>query len=77
MPPGVAMNLADLKKAGVPVLAYGSFITILINFVILAFIIFMLVKWINRLKADAPAPAPAADPEEVVLLRQIRDSLQK
>jgi large conductance mechanosensitive channel len=37
----------------------------------------MLVKWINRLKADAPAPAPAADPEEVVLLRQIRDSLQK
>ncbi|MCA3072375.1 MAG: large conductance mechanosensitive channel protein MscL [Rhodocyclaceae bacterium] len=77
VPPEVAMNLADLKKAGIPVFAYGSFITILINFVILAFIIFMLVKWINRLKADAPAPAPAADPEEVVLLRQIRDSLQK
>jgi len=77
VPPDVAMNLADLKKAGIPVFAYGSFITILINFVILAFIIFMLVKWINRLKADAPPPAPAADPEEVVLLRQIRDSLKK
>jgi large conductance mechanosensitive channel len=76
-PDGIASNLDALKKAGVPVFAYGSFITILINFVILAFIIFMLVKWINRLKADAPAPAPAADPEEVVLLRQIRDSLQK
>jgi len=77
VPEGVAMNLADLKRAGVPVLAYGNFITILINFVILAFIIFMLVKWINRLKADAPpAPAPA-DPEEVMLLRDIRDSLRK
>ena len=77
IPPGTASTLAELNKAGVPVFAYGSFITILINFVILAFIIFMLVKWINRLKADAPAPAPAADPEEVVLLRQFRDSLQK
>ena len=79
VPPDVAMNLVDLKKAGIPVFAYGSFITILINFVILAFIIFMLVKWINRLKADAPPPpaAPAADPEDVVLLRQIRDSLKK
>jgi large conductance mechanosensitive channel len=77
VPPEVAMNLADLRKAGIPVFAYGSFITILINFVILAFIIFVLVKWINRLKADVPPTPPAADPEEVVLLRQIRDSLQK
>ena len=77
VPPDVAMNLDALKKAGIPVFAYGSFITILINFVILAFIIFMLVKWINKLKAEAPPPPAAADPEEVVLLRQIRDSLQK
>jgi large conductance mechanosensitive channel len=77
VPAGVAMNVDALKKAGVPVFAYGSFITILINFIILAFIIFMLVRWINRLKADAPPPAAPADPEEVLLLRQIRDSLQK
>ena len=77
VPPDVAMNVADLRKAGIPVLAYGNFITILINFIILAFIIFLLVKWINRLKADAPPAAPAADPEEVLLLRQIRDSLKR
>jgi large conductance mechanosensitive channel len=74
VPPGAP--LAEAQKAGT-VFAWGNFVTVSINFVILAFIIFMLVKWINRLKADAPAPAPAADPEEVVLLRQIRDSLQK
>lgn len=76
-PPGVANTLADLKKAGVPVLAYGNFITIAVNFVILAFIIFMMVKQINRLKRnDEPAPAPAT-PEDVVLLREIRDSLKQ
>ena len=71
--------LADLKKAGIPVLAYGSFITILLNFIILAFIIFMMVKQMNRLrKADQEeAPAPAETPEEVQLLREIRDSLKK
>ena len=71
--------LADLKKAGIPVFAYGSFITILLNFVILAFIIFMMVKQMNRLrKADQEeAPAPAETPEEVQLLREIRDSLKK
>jgi len=78
VPPGVAMNLADLRSAGVPVFAYGNFITILINFIILAFIIFLLVRWINRLKAEAPPPPAApADPEEVKLLREIRDSLKK
>jgi large conductance mechanosensitive channel len=73
-----ATTLAEAKKAGA-VLAYGSFITVLINFVILAFIIFMMVKQINRLKreAPAPAPAPAATPEDVVLLREIRDALRK
>ena len=78
-PPGVANTLADLKKAGVPVLAYGNFITIAVNFVILAFIIFMMVKQINRMKRnDEPAPVPApATPEDVVLLREIRDSLKQ
>jgi large conductance mechanosensitive channel len=71
-----ATNLADAKKAGA-VFAYGSFITVSINFIILAFIIFMMVKQINRLKREAPPPAPAAPPEDVVLLREIRDSLKR
>jgi len=71
-----ASNLADAKKAGA-VFAYGSFITVAINFIILAFIIFMMVKQINRLKKEAPPPAPAAPPEDVVLLREIRDSLKR
>jgi len=66
-----------LTKAGVPLFAYGNFITVGINFIILAFIIFVMVKQINRLKKEAPpAPAPAT-PEDVLLLRQIRDSLKK
>jgi len=76
VPEGVAMTLAEVKKAGVPVFAYGSFLTILLNFIILAFIVFILVKQINRLKKEAPA-APAATPEDIVLLREIRDSLKK
>ncbi len=75
VPAGVAMSLAEVKKAGVPVFAYGNFITILINFAILAFIIFMLVKWINKLKAAEPPAAAPADPEDVKLLREIRDAL--
>jgi large conductance mechanosensitive channel len=71
-----ATNLADAKKAGA-VFAYGSFITVAINFIILAFIIFLMVKQINRLKKEAPPPAPAAPPEDVVLLREIRDSLKR
>lgn len=74
------MTFEALSKAGVPLFAYGSFLTVLLNFVILAFIIFVMVKQINRLKRDsAPAPAPAAPPptpEDVVLLREIRDALQ-
>ncbi|MBL8382451.1 MAG: large conductance mechanosensitive channel protein MscL [Burkholderiales bacterium] len=72
--------LADLKKAGIPVFAYGSFITVAVNFIILAFIIFMMVKQINRLKkaeAAAPPPPPPPVPEDVVLLREIRDALRK
>ena len=71
------MTYEALAKAGVPLFAYGNFITVAINFVILAFIIFMMVKQINRLKKEAP-PAPAAAPtEDVLLLREIRDSLKK
>lgn len=82
VPPGTAMTLDALRKAGVPVFAYGSFITVAVNFTILAFIIFMMVKQINRLKREAPvepaAPAaPAPTPEDVLLLREIRDSLKK
>ena len=71
-----ATNLADAKKAGA-VFAYGSFITVAINFVILAFIIFLMVKQINRLKKNAPPPPATATPEDVLLLREIRDSLKK
>ncbi|MDI6748506.1 MAG: large conductance mechanosensitive channel protein MscL [Rhodocyclaceae bacterium] len=80
VPAGVTMTLAEVKRAGVPVFAYGSFITILINFTILAFIIFMMIKQINRLKREAPAtppPEPPPTPEDVVLLREIRDALKK
>jgi len=78
-PEGTAMTLDALKKAGVPVFAYGNFITVAVNFTILAFIIFLMIKQINRLKKQAPAaPAPApVTPEDVVLLREIRDSLKK
>jgi large conductance mechanosensitive channel len=70
------LPLAEAKKAGA-VLAYGNFITVLLNFVILAFIIFLMVRQINRLKKETPPAPPAAPPEEVQLLREIRDSLQK
>ncbi|MDO8386433.1 MAG: large conductance mechanosensitive channel protein MscL [Polaromonas sp.] len=79
VPPGTATTLDALKKAGVPVFAYGNFITVAVNFAILAFIIFLMIKQINRLKKEAPAetPPPAATPEDVMLLREIRDSLRK
>jgi large conductance mechanosensitive channel len=77
IPPGTVHTVDAVKKAGVPVLAYGNFITIAINFLILAFIIFMMVKQVNRLKREAPPPAPAATPEDIVLLREIRDALRK
>ena len=70
------LALEEAKKAGA-VFAYGNFITILVNFILLAFIIFMMVKQINRLKREEPAPAPEAPPEEVQLLREIRDSLKR
>jgi large conductance mechanosensitive channel len=69
-------NLVDAKKAGA-VFAYGNFITVAFNFVILAFIIFMMVKQMNRMKKEAPPAPPAAPAEDVLLLREIRDSLKK
>jgi large conductance mechanosensitive channel len=77
VPEGATMTLAAMKEANVPVFAYGSFLTILLNFIILAFIVFILVKQLNRLKKETPPVAPAAPPEDVLLLREIRDSLRK
>lgn len=86
IPEGTAMTLDAVRKAGVPVLAYGAFITVALNFIILAFIVFMMVKQINRLRALSAADAekdaaltpaePAAPAEDIVLLREIRDSLR-
>lgn len=73
------MNYADLTKAGGVVLAWGNFITILINFILLALVVFIIVKAINsaRRKEEAAPAAPAAPPEDVALLREIRDLLKK
>jgi large conductance mechanosensitive channel len=76
IPAGTPLTLEAVKKAGVPVFAYGNFITIVLYFLILAWIIFLMVKWINKLKREAPS-APPEPPEEVKLLRDIRDSLKK
>lgn len=74
----VATNLVDAKKQG-PVFAYGNFITILVNFLIIAFVLFLVVKAINSLRKPAPAvPAAAPAPtQEVVLLTEIRDALAR
>ena len=80
IPEGVPRTLADLTKAGVPVFAWGNFVTVAVNFAILAFIIFLMVRQINKLKrsqAEPAAAAPSAPPEDIVLLREIRDSLKK
>jgi large conductance mechanosensitive channel len=74
-----ATTLVEAKKAGA-VFAYGNFLTILLNFIILAFIIFLMVKQMNRLRREAPPPPPAPPaptPEDVLLLREIRDALRK
>jgi len=71
------MTYDALTKAGVPLWAYGNFITIAINFLILALIIFLMVRAFNRMKRAQPAPPPPPTPEDVVLLREIRDALRK
>ena len=70
-------TLAEAKKAGGAVLAYGNFVTILLNFVILAFVIFIMVKQVQKLMPPPPAPAPAGPSNTEVLLTQIRDSLKR
>jgi len=71
------MTYEALTKAGVPLFGYGNFITVALNFVILALVIFVMVKQINRLKQQAPAAPPAPTPEDVLLLREIRDSVKR
>ena len=75
-PPGYSgpMTYEALTKAGVPLLAYGNVITVALNFIILAFIIFLMVRQINRMRGTTPPPPP---PENVQLLREIRDTLKK
>ena len=75
VPPNLPHTLDAMKKAGIPVIAWGNFVNVALNFVILAFIVFIMVKQINRLRREEPAsPAP---PENILLLREIRDLLRK
>ena len=75
VPAGIPHTLDAVRKAGVPVFAWGNFLTVGLNFLILALIIFQMVKFVNRLRRATP-PAPAAPAEDVVLLREIRDALK-
>lgn len=76
VPENVPRTFDALKRAGIPIFAYGNFITILINFILLAFVIFQMVKIINKIRDEEPKPTPPT-PEDIVLLREIRDSLNK
>lgn len=79
---GEFASLAAAREAGAPVFAYGAFITAVINFLIIAFVVFLLVKAVNKLKAAAEKPAEAAPaapagPTELDVLLEIRDALKK
>jgi large conductance mechanosensitive channel len=76
---GSLTSYADLKKAGVPLLGYGQFITVAVQFLIVAFVIFLLVRAVNRAMPKAPEapPAPAEEPADVVILKEIRDELRR
>ena len=76
IPENVPRTFDALKKAGIPIFAYGNFITISINFVLLAFVIFQMVKIINKIRDEEPKPT-LPTPEEILLLREIRDNLKK
>jgi large conductance mechanosensitive channel len=76
IPDNVPRTFDALKRAGIPIFAYGNFITISINFILLAFVIFQMVKIINKIRDDEIKPTPPT-PEDIVLLREIRDSLRK
>ncbi len=83
VPEGTALTYDALKKAGVPLFAYGNFITITINFLLLAFVIFQLVKFMNHLRnlqsseGASQAETASTEAEQIALLREIRDSLKK
>jgi large conductance mechanosensitive channel len=76
VPEGIPRTYDALKKAGIPVFAYGNFITISINFIILAFVIFQMIKIVNKIRIIDGLIVPPA-PEDIMLLREIRDSLKK
>ena len=78
VPDSIPRTFDALKKAGVPIFAYGNFITISINFILLAFVIFQMVKVVNKIRLQDEEPKNTAPtPEDIVLLREIRDSLKK
>ena len=72
--PAGAATVEAIRKAGTPVIAYGTFLNVLMNFIILAMVVFVMVKQVNRMRQRAPEAAKAP-PEDVVLLREIRDAL--
>jgi large conductance mechanosensitive channel len=74
-PDNIPRTFDALKKAGIPIFAYGNFITIFINFILLAFVIFQMVKIINNIRDEEPKPYPPT-PEDIILLREIRDQLK-
>jgi len=76
VPQGVPRTFDALKKAGVPIFAYGNFFTISVNFVLLAFVIFQMVKVVNKIRIIDTLPTPST-PEDIIILREIRDSLKK
>jgi large conductance mechanosensitive channel len=75
IPANIPLTLEAVKKAGIPVIAWGNFVNVVFNFIILAFVVFLMVKQMNRMRRASPAAA--APPEDVLLLREIRDSLRK
>ncbi len=77
--PNNLTNLAAAQEAGLNVFAYGNFLTVLINFLLLAWVVFWLVKLMNKMrrKEEAAAPAPEPTPEDIALLREIRDELKR
>jgi large conductance mechanosensitive channel len=78
VPVGTEPTLAAVREAGVPVLAWGNFLSVVINFIIMAFVIFQMVKMMNRMKRQQAAdPTPAATPEDILLLREIRDAVRR
>jgi large conductance mechanosensitive channel len=78
VPDNVPRTFDALKKAGIPIFAYGNFITISINFILLAFVIFQMVKIVNKIRLQDEEPkAKPPTPEDILLLREIRDGLKK